>query len=191
MLKYILTTRCNRSCPYCISRNVKAEEELDMGKVKKTLWLMAGKHDSIMITGGEPTIAKLFDEKVKCAKEIFEKVYLTTQNKVFLDSEFFEAITFSLHDTKEIPFVGTTTKPVYAAILDEQYDKRLPDFLKAIGYSGLTINEEQRGKNVFKQRLPRISDGKFSIRVNKRGLCMNEDIILPDLKVINDFKGYL
>ena len=79
---------------------------------------------------------------------------------------------------------------VYLSILDFQYSKGLLREAFCKCYSGLTINEEQRAEMEFTG----LKEGKikgFSVKVNKRGHCMNETIILPNLKVIKNYKPYL
>lgn len=190
MLKYMLTNKCNRKCEYCITRNIHCEEELDLEKVQKILWkLRIEGQEDIMITGGEPSLSKQFETKLLIAGLIFFRVYITTQNKKLLKEkiDWIDAITFSLHG--EEPIKVEVDTPVYASILDSQYYRELPRKLKELGYSGLTINEEQRGKETFNEEIEQIEN--FSIRINRRGKCMNETIILPNLQVIKDFKPYL
>ena len=192
MLKFMLTTICNRDCPYCITKNVVSKEEMDMKKVRQVLSSLRNKHSSIMITGGEPTMANLFKEKVLCAKKIFDEVYLTSQNIYVLKNtplmDNFKAITFSLHDLKTIPKVENDV-PVYASILDYQYHKDLSAKLRKLGYKGLTINENQRHKKAFTEKIPKLKN--FSILINRVGKCLDEDIVLPNLEVINNFRKYL
>jgi hypothetical protein len=191
MLKYMLTTKCTRTCEYCITRNVVAEEELDLDKVESKLFdLYKAGHKDIMITGGEPSCAEKFKDKVYLCGRIFPNMYITTQNPKVLPMQlpYIKAVTFSLHDLDNIPRLGIN-QTVYGAILDKQYFKELPGILKDLRFSGLTINENQRGTEEFTEELENIKD--FSIRVNKRGKCMNETILLPDLRVITDFSKYL
>jgi len=192
MLKYMLTNECNRHCSYCITRNIHCEETTSLSRVQKVLWkLRLQGNEEIMITGGEPTLSKLYSLKLLTAGLIFTRVYITTQNKKMLkerdEMHFIDAITFSLHG--EEPIKVEVDIPVFAAILDEQYYKGLPMKLKKLGYAGLTINEEQRGKKTFNELLSNIKD--FSIRINRLGKCMDETIILPDLKIIHDYTPYL
>lgn len=193
MLKWMLTSNCNRNCEYCIVRNIKEKETTDEFKVMKTLRALRRKHSRIMLTGGEPSMAIQFYEKLSLARYIFPEVYITTQNpKVLYDWKCsVNAITFSLHDLKSIPHIllCSPTSKIYASILDHQYSDSLARDLAFHNYSGLTINEEQRNGKEFKIKLPKIPD--FSIRINHRGKCLDEDILLPNLKLINDFRPYL
>lgn len=195
MIKYMLTSKCNRNCEYCITKNIQKEECLDLVKIKKTLNQFKGQ--DIMLTGGEPTLAKQFLPRLELIKEIAGKVYITTQNKNMLRPEvnrrvkkYFDAITFSLHTEINQPPKVEVDVPVYASILAEQFYKRLPLKLKMLGYAGLTINEEQRTGTWFNEVIVE-QFPKFSVKVNRKGHCMNEIIILPDLTIINDFTPYL
>jgi hypothetical protein len=188
MLKYMLTTRCNRNCDYCITRKVKCEEVTDLIAVERKLRELRQEHEEIMLSGGEPTISKMFYEKEIMARKIFNKVFITSQNpNILKEKNRFSAITFSLHDLRIYPIENNAT--VYGSILDQQYSKDLPEKMKLAGYKGLTINEEQRGTKTFTEELPNISD--FSIKINRRGKCIHDTILLPNLRVIEDFTPYL
>jgi len=193
MLKHILTAKCNRKCGYCISRNVHQVEQHGIDNVVKVYmaFLKAG-HKEIMLTGGEPSMANFFPMYISLARQIFDRVFITTQNTEIIQHRWyagkvFDAVTFSIHDAI-VPEV-TNGATVYASILDARYKAGLAEELKAKGYSGLTINEEHRGTEVFNEELPTI-DG-FSIRINRRGKCLDEPMIMPDLTTIENFKEYL
>jgi hypothetical protein len=96
---------------------------------------------------------------------------------------------FSIHD-KNIPVVPKKLRtPVYAGILDTRYEKDLPKKLKENGFAGLTINENNWKDQEFTTEVPEIKD--FSIRINRKGKCDNETMILPDLRVINTFDEFM
>lgn len=192
MLKHLLTSRCNRSCEYCISRNVTQKEWFrpkQLLKIYDTFYRQG--HREIMLTGGEPTLAKFFMSYVNMARQVFPSVFITTQNPWVIEAYQFEyrfkAVTFSIHDTV-IPEVKINL-PVYASILDEMYHDGLIEELKRKRYAGLTINEEHRGTRVFSQEIA--SSENFSVRINRRGKCLDEPMILPDLTVITNFLNYL
>jgi len=200
MLKFILTQVCPRQCSYCIVKNMPLHlPNYDIVNVAYRLKELSETHREIMITGGEPTMRHDYDLIVRIAKKYFDYVYITTQNPSIFNSPalpYIDAITYSLHDypAAMTPYVRVyeptgRIPPVYAAILATQYDAKLAFRLKAFGYSGLTINEEQRHGKRFVTFLPRLKD--FSIRVNRKGKCMNDTILLPDLTIINSFKDYL
>jgi hypothetical protein len=195
MLKHITTSKCNRSCGYCISRNVKLIESHNIrGIVARYIEFNKKGHREIMLTGGEPSMSKFFQTYIMLARQIFDRVFITTQNPEiiqrndgWINAKTFDAVTFSIHDAV-IPEV-TNGATVYASILDARYKPGLAETLKAKGYSGLTINEEHRGTEVFNQELPNIEG--FSIRINRRGKCLDEPMILPDQTTIENFKEYL
>ena len=199
MLKYMLTTKCNKKCPYCITRNVKAKECHDVGQITQVLESFSKVFKDIMLTGGEPSKAIAFIPIVNLAYTLFKNVYITTKNPAVLGFSGFKAITLSLHDPTISPRT-TTTRPVYAAIMADEYTQRLPEALREKGYSGLTINEDQRPSTYtatsppFIDLIPdtwKLKHANFSIRINRKGKCMDETIILPDLKVIHNFRPYL
>jgi len=196
MLKHMLTTRCSRRCKYCITRNIKSDDCNHLGAIRHLYDRLVDEgHREIMLTGGEPSSATDFAFKVDLAYRCFDKVHMTTQNRLMIDGTYpahdkvFDSIVYSLHDDLTDEQVGLHTTKVYGAILDTKWYPRLPHELKARGFAGLTINEEQREGKPFKARLPKLR--KFSIRINRVGHCMNETIILPNLQIIKDFTPYL
>jgi MoaA/NifB/PqqE/SkfB family radical SAM enzyme len=191
MLKHLLTAKCNRKCGYCISRNVHQEQAPVVTNRLKAVY-DSFPDTQLMLTGGEPSMAEGFEEIVLVARMRFDELFLTTPNPQMITKWLwglvFDAITFSIHDAV-IPEVKNSAT-AYASILDARYTPELVDELRAKGYAGLTINEEHRGTAVFDEtQLPKV-DG-FSIRVNRRGKCLSEPMIMPDLTTIADFSEYL
>jgi len=154
-------------------------------------WFANEGHKEIMLTGGEPTRAKKFWAIVELAKNIFDKVHLTTQEPLILEelwAEQFDTITFSLHDDS-IPKNQLKKPKVYASILGDKYSDKLAMIVKGFGYDGMTINEEHREKVKFTNLV--IPMPNFSYKINRIGHCMDEYIILQDLFIIKDFRPYL
>lgn len=154
---------------------------------------MAPTHKEIMLTGGEPTVAKDFWEIVDLANSLFNgEVYLTTQNLNMLNPNTvvgkFKAVTFSDHDGV-VPRVENGI-PTYLAIMAGTYEPMV--FRKAWlnGYSGVTINEDQFQKERFDRWIPDYGK-EFSIHINRLGKCMDETIIMPNLTIINNFRPCL
>ncbi len=200
MLRYILTSACNRDCPYCITRNLadckESTDRMAIIKLFRTMWCG---YSEIMLTGGEPTLHPFFNEILAMSAVLFEKVHLTTADRDFLrqpQRELLSSITISMHDSldKKSDYfkaleLGSSPIPIYASCLPELFREDDPWFYKDLGFSGLTINEEQRNGYPFTMKLPEIEN--FSIKVNRRGHCMNDTFILPDLSVTTDFTPYL
>jgi len=193
MLKHIITTKCDRECPYCITKNVPAGCTTDFKLLKETYKRLTKQgHKQIMLTGGEPTLAEDFQTLAFCAKMWFDKIHITTQNESMLDwvAMYMDSVNFSIHDRGIIPKAPSSNAPIYAAVMVSSYYADLPNELNKLGYSGLTINEDYRGTEDFERPIPQIEN--FSIRINKRGYCItDETIILPSLEVITDFRPYL
>lgn len=196
MLKHILTAKCERGCSYCITKNVKIKESGNLLQLDNLYKRLSAKHKEIMITGGEPLLADFFNCKVQLAKEYFF-VFVTTQSQYLLrEHNFaadFQAITFSIHDRlnplSEIYHVAHKV-PVYASILADNYYEDLPHLLEQRYFSGLTINENQWGGNRFDERcLPKIKG--FSIKVNRKGRCLNDTYILPDYRIVKGFHEFM
>lgn len=198
MIKHIITTECQRSCSYCISKKIDIEqvnyqELLRLPELYKKLSM---RHDSIMITGGEPTQASHFDIYVTYARQCFKKVFITTQDEYLLgwkgSKRFFDAITFSWHDLKTWRYAVTNDAVVYASILPHLYSEWLVKTVQSLGYSGLTINENNFGTDVFDEtQLPQIEG--FSIKVNRRDQCFKNKTlyVMPDLTIRENFEEFL
>lgn len=195
MLKHIITTSCKRRCGYCITKNMDIPQFTDLNLIKMLYQNLSREHSGIMLTGGEPTEAEDFREISMIAWSSFKAVYLTTQNEDALINpyyrRFFEAITFSIHEPNTYRnYRVKNNAKVYAAIMTKLYEPNIAYTLKANGFAGLTINEDQRDKfDIFNEPLPRIPG--FSIRVNERGKCITDKMILPDLTLTNNYSIYL
>lgn len=199
MIKHIITTECQRSCSYCISQKINIEQvdlTYELPKLQKIYETLSSQHESIMLTGGEPSQAYLFHVYVKLARQYFKKVFITTQDEYLLgwtgSKHYFDAITFSWHDLKTWRYAVTNDAVVYASILSHLYSDWLIKTVKELGYYGLTINENHFTKDVFDEtQLPQIEG--FSIKVNRRDECFNNDTIyiMPDLSIKKSFEEYL
>jgi len=203
MLKHILTYRCPRACDYCIARNVILSQVVHMKKLKELYVSMYREgHKAIMLTGGEPTIAEGFTSILAMAYAIFDEVYLTTADITWIDRQharqrMIKAITFSAHDLRSFKHhrvwveAGTV---VYASIMDHQYKDGLAQHLFQLGFAGLTINENHWGGHSFDANvLAGCATERFSIRLNRRGSCINDGtkMIMPDLTLSNSFEQYM
>lgn len=198
MIKHIITTECQRSCSYCISKKINIEQ-IDYQGLLRLPELYKGlsmQHDSIMITGGEPTQASHFDIYVTYARQYFKKVFITTQDEYLLSwkgsKHYFDAITFSWHDLKTWRYAVTNGAVVYASILSHLYSDWLVKTVKELGYSGLTINENHFTKEVFDETQLSQIEG-FSFKVNRRNECFNNGTIyiMPDLSIRKSFEEFL
>lgn len=204
MIKYAITSACMNKCKYCIMRNIQRQEEHNLSKVSRALWEAREHDNTIMLTGGEPTISLQFEEKAEIAAAIFDEVYLTTANWQYVASiqdanEYIDAITYSIHFPEDLYALANSglhvgwDSPVYAAIVWPQLKEIVERAgeLAIIGFDGLTINEDQRGNVVFDEDdLPDVPN--FSYRVNRRGHCLSDTtIIFPDLEVDTHFQKWV
>ena len=218
MVKHIITTECQRSCSYCISKKINIEQvdlTYELPKLQKIYETLSSQHESIMLTGGEPSQAYLFHVYVKLARQYFKKVFITTQDEYLLgwtgSKHYFDAITFSWHDLKTWRYAVTNDAVVYASILSHLYSDWLIKTVKELGYSGLTINENHFTTDVFDESqliaksykarkeyidghiILKLNDDPFTIKINRRGQCFNNDTvyIMPDLSIRESFEEYL
>ena len=200
LCKFIVTSACERRCPYCLSKHMDIPEAIHREQTLfDVLMYMSAKYPGIMLSGGEPTIAKEFEKKLYMSKALFKFVALTTGNEFFLGSptaRLFDEIVLSLHcgvwETPEVP----TGMIVYASILDFQYTEQVPWRLRELGYAGLTVSEDKFGKERFDEGLlvthALAASTDFSMKLNRRDYCVaDREFIMPDLTVINDYGKFL
>lgn len=183
-------------------RNVSRREEMDLDKVRETLNVARALSHQIMITGGEPTISRWFNEKVRMARQLFDEVYLSTANWRYMASpqianKYIDAITYTIHNKNDVGVLtesGIYHKTIYIAtvwpqmrVIDEEYVRALAH----IGFKGLTINEDHRGTEVFDDsHLPDIKG--FNYKINRRGHCLDDmPIIMPDLEIEMSFSKWV
>ena len=200
MLKHMVTSECPRECAYCIVRNIALDQNMNMGALAHLYKAFAVRgHDKIMLTGGEPTIAEEFLYIYRLARLYFKEVHITTQNVRVLDIDEnvrYDGVTFSLHDINLVGKVVLAKSPIYGAMMDFQFKPIYMANLAKNGWSGMTVNEDQRGSTPFSYpakayNFVRNKWPDFSMRINKKGHCMDETIILPDFDICNDFRDYL
>jgi hypothetical protein len=171
-------------------------------------------HQEIMLTGGEPTCHPIFPVIVQLAWSVFRRVHLTTQDTGVLDGSLplsrrlLSSVVLSVHDRRALrdvldPSIVLPPCSVYVAVMADFYYHGLVRQLELRGYAGLTVNENQRSTYETLNEAPEVlqawtcraelSDNEgFSIRVNRRGTCLDDtQILLPDLTLIDSFRPYL
>jgi molybdenum cofactor biosynthesis enzyme MoaA len=108
MLKHLVTPKCPRHCDYCIAKNMRHPQVVNMRRLKEIYELMRQKgYVDIMLSGGEPTIAEGFTSVLTMAFAIFNNVYLTTADRIWVEEvharhSMISAITFSVHDLGDL-----------------------------------------------------------------------------------------
>lgn len=203
MLKYIMTTNCPRKCEYCISRNVAGYEESlnDNECVLAMQKLYRDGYKDIMLTGGEPTVAKKFFRKLRWAGIVFDTIHIVTQNKEWLvnndgDTKLFDSIVFSRHGEADIPYVGDVESNVYLSILEWEYSPEVIAEAYLNGYAGVSIQENNFGSDGFAHEVgaKMWADAYgLSLKINREGHCVDDatPIMLPDYTVVDSFKGFM
>jgi len=202
MIKYAVTSACMNKCEYCIMRNVSRREEIDLDKVRSTLNTARALSHQIMLTGGEPTLSRFFNEKVEIARELFDEVYLSTANWRYMASpqvpnRHIDAITYTIHrkhDVNALINSGMYHKEIYVAIVWPQLAVIVDEYAEALnhmGFKGLTVNEDHRGTAVFDEESLVPIPG-FSYKINRRGHCLDDmPIVMPDLEVEMSFSKWV
>jgi MoaA/NifB/PqqE/SkfB family radical SAM enzyme len=167
--------------------------------------LAEGKHRSLMITGGEPLMRPDLAGIIGTANALFESVHLTSASVAAFEflrgrelggmQNFLDSFVYSIHDpAADIPERVDLRIPCYAAIMSYSYSVELLEQLRAVGFAGVTINEDHRaGGDLFfpaEAELPKWEG--FSIRANRAGgLCLDHPVMLPDLQIVNSFRSFL
>lgn len=205
MLKHVISNKCNKKCDYCIARNIKEPQNSDLFALKKVYQDMYWQgHKAVMLTGGEPTIAPNFNAILFLAFQVFDEVYLTTNDADWVIKEkklqrLIDGITLSLHNISADEEMWqnllrkSLSKKVYASILDHQYFPGIEERLAIRHFDGLTICENNWSQNDFDESaLTQLEEYEFSIRINRREHCIKQEfIILPDLHVTSSFDDYM
>lgn len=204
IFKHLITTDCPRSCSYCLTRNVPVVDgSVPLHEIRAKYWELFDKgYREVMLTGGEPTCHPLYSVIVKLAWSVFSRVHLTTQNEAVIagrggwSDRLLASMVFSIHDRAALRRLSKITNlwpfPVYASVMADFYCEELAELVRLLGFAGITVNENARGTEVFDEsRLPASSE-TFSVRLNRRGHCLDDMLmLLPDLTTIKSFRSYL
>ena len=192
--RYMVTSACHRGCSYCITKNVDIEQDNDIVRIANLFNYVSKTHDSLELTGGEPTLDPKLTLKILLAKEYFPVVSVRTAEPTHLsvlECKILDHINVSGHDLnyflnkhpeEVLNFRGETK--VYLSINLNQYDDTLPKHLADYGWDGLSIWEDvwnPKPKVHFNIEAPK----GFSIRHLGTEECLDKLIILPDLDVIS------
>lgn len=109
-LELDISTQCNRRCPLCPSTTSTYSSRLDLDFIERLFARLEGQTRGLLLSGGEPTLAPIFPEVVRLAREHgFIDVAIVT-NGDFLDRDrvaaslcaYASAVRVSIYDwTKE------------------------------------------------------------------------------------------
>lgn len=205
MIKHLITTDCTRSCEYCITRGLSVSEEQDLRKVQALYEKLRVNHDSITITGGEPTLNPRFYTYLTIAYGIFDNISVITASDEILSAnhwtDLLHSITYSIHvcDIRDLMTKKVEHKvPTYASVLSFNFFKYMSrgglHVLRENGYAGVSIREDIRnpGSLYIPDRtnacLLKENTDDFSIRIVPAQECLRGTYILPDLRVVHDFR---
>ena len=192
--RYMVTSECHRGCEYCISKNVEVAQDNDITRIANLMRYVSKTHDSLELTGGEPTLDSKLTLKLLIAKEYFRIVSVRTAQPTHLSSlecKVFDHINVSAHNLNDfvnkrpediLQFNNGYTK-VHMSINNHQYYADLPKHLAEHGWNGLSIWEDvwnPKPKVYFNIEAP---EG-FSVRHLGTEECLDQLIILPNLDVI-------
>jgi len=86
-LELDISTECNRKCPLCPSWTSPRSSTLSLGFIERLFTGLAGRTAGLLLSGGEPTLAPIFPEVLRLAREHgFVDIAVVT-NGSFLDKE--------------------------------------------------------------------------------------------------------
>lgn len=101
-----LNNKCNLNCLFCAdSRSVRNLDEPQIDKVIKDLKENSKKFDSLIITGGEPTIYPNLFEALKVAREEYRYICLVTNGMVLGYDKIFDRINRYI-DSYQISYIS-------------------------------------------------------------------------------------
>ncbi len=113
-----INSKCNSNCCFCAdSKEVRDQLDFDYNKLTKSLEENRKKFDSLIISGGEPTIYKNILEYINYAKKIckYRRIQLTTNGFLLAYSDFTDKLIESGIDSFNISF-ATSNERMYDAI---------------------------------------------------------------------------
>lgn len=74
-VRFLITERCNASCPSCINKDIRGESFIDLNKFEQLCaFFKENTVSHIKIMGGEPTLHPFFAEITSIAQNYFERV---------------------------------------------------------------------------------------------------------------------
>jgi len=86
-LELDISTECNRRCPLCPSTRSPRSSTLNLGFIERLFARLQGQTRGLLLSGGEPTLAPLFPEVLRLAREYgFIDIAIVT-NGSLLDKE--------------------------------------------------------------------------------------------------------
>ena len=193
--RYMVTSECHRGCEYCISKNVKVAPDNDITRIANLMRYVSKTHDSLELTGGEPTLDPKLTLKLLIAKEYFRTVSVRTAQPMHLsplECKVFDHINVSAHNLDDfidkrpvdvLQFRDGHTK-MHMSINDHQYYAGLPKRLARHGWDGLSIWEDVWNPKPKSDLAPHTAPEGFSVRHLSSDECLDQIIILPDLDII-------
>ncbi len=84
--------KCNNNCTFCVTGDNHPREFIDFKIIKKTLEQNNKKYNSIVLTGGEPTIRKDFFRILELAYKLGYRITLQTNARMFFYEKFCDKI---------------------------------------------------------------------------------------------------
>jgi coproporphyrinogen III oxidase-like Fe-S oxidoreductase/wyosine [tRNA(Phe)-imidazoG37] synthetase (radical SAM superfamily) len=112
-----INNKCNANCCFCAdSPSLRHQEDFDYNLLLKELKENRKKFDSLIISGGEPTIYSRLLDYIKYAKNEchYEKIFLTSNGFMLYYPDFCDKLIISGVDTFLISFASSDEKKYYA-----------------------------------------------------------------------------
>lgn len=143
-LELDLTSRCSRACQDCPSTRSQAHWQLSEEFVESLFFILAGRVQGLLLTGGEPTISPLFPKTLALARERGFRDIVVVTNGSHLDQDdvrdsllaHASTIRVSLYDWEETECAGADLVFARLETLRGQIDSQKSSL--RIGVSALT-----------------------------------------------------
>ena len=193
-VKHILTWDCQNKCPYCINDKIGVIKQDKIAfNITTAYHILAGMGvESIIMSGGEPTLDDLLSSNIIIARRFFKHVSMITMNSdvmsgaynhLDLDDVMFSPHTHSLWDIPD----NVSKFPVYTMLIHREIHgykyPAIAERLMLIGYAGMTIHELWPHGSGLCQLLDTYAN--FSVRYKPKEACVEGLILTPDLRLID------
>jgi Organic radical activating enzymes len=215
-LHHLITLACNKACPYCINElkefgDSQNRRHASLEAISAEYSRLSAEHDSIKISGGEPTKLKRFQEISRLASDYFADMELVTANTdIFTESfrwidDFYNRVYFTLHepylsefcdggDLGNFSLVNRGGTPVVLTCMTDFFERlvtacggsveTLLQRMLANGFHGITVRQEWPDGKPLSRLLP--SYANFSTRYNLKQQCESQVLLMPDLSTIDN-----
>jgi uncharacterized radical SAM superfamily Fe-S cluster-containing enzyme len=193
-VKHILTWDCPNKCPYCINDKLGVIKQHKIASSALLAYeILAGMGvESIIMSGGEPTLCDDLSSHIRVAHDYFDHVSMITMNKDVMSGAYnhldLDDVMFSPHTDNLWSIPDNLSKfPTYAMLMEKElkhhnYEKWATR-LMLIGYSGMTLHQLWPHGSACLYLIPTYAN--FSVRYKDKEACLKGLLLTPDLRLID------